>query len=141
MIKYFSSGRHATTILIGSVFLFLSACAAIQPPEQNVGKRAMERWDALLSGDQAGAYLYLSPGFRSSVSVEQYQKSLSLMRVRWTSAEYIESNCAETICKVRISLGYSVAGAVPGIKTFKGVQDIEESWVLSGGSWYLVPKQ
>ena len=101
----------------------------------------MGRWDALLSDDLAGAYEYLSPGFRSSVSSLQYQRSLLLKRVSWAGARYIESECAETICKVSISLDYALYGALPGVKSFEGTQVIEESWLLIDGHWYLIPEK
>ncbi|MCW8925429.1 MAG: hypothetical protein OQJ84_04155, partial [Xanthomonadales bacterium] len=97
------------------------------------------RWDALLSGDLAAAYEYLSPGYRSSVSLLQYQRLILLKKVKWTSAEYIESDCEENSCNVKIMLGFTVYGALPGMRTFTDTQDIEESWVRVEGQWYYVP--
>jgi hypothetical protein len=119
----------------------LAGCATTMPAQQVVEKRAMARWDALIKRDYAEAYKYLSPGFRSGVSVERYQKSFIYKKVKWTSAKFIESKCEETTCKVRISLGYAVNGAVPGVKTFSSSEPIEESWVRSGGSWYILPEK
>jgi len=118
----------------------LSACAATLPKEQLVEQRATARWDAFLAGDMAGSYEYFSPGFRSSVSLMQYQRSVFLNKVSWTGAEFVESNCTETTCKVKISLNYTVVGAVPGLKSFSSKQAVEESWVLVDGNWYMVPK-
>ena len=69
----------------------------------------------------------------------QYQRSILNQQVKWTGARYIESECGDSLCKVRISLDYILHGAVPGVKTFNGTKDIEESWVLVEGNWYLVP--
>lgn len=101
----------------------------------------MVRWDALLSGDLAAAYEYLSPGFRSSVSSLQYQRSILLKKVKWTSAEIIESKCEETICNVEILLGFTVYGALPGVSKFEDTEQIYETWVLVDGKWYLVPEK
>ena len=119
--------------------LLVSACVTTRPAEQVVEERATARWNALLSDDLTGAYEYLSPGYRSSVSSKNYQRALLLKKVKWNDAEYIESECAETTCKVKISLYYTVFGAVPGLKSFDGRETIEESWVLVDGDWYLVP--
>ena len=89
----------------------------------------------------AGAYEYLSPGYRSSVSSLQYQRSLLLKRVKWTKANFIESECEEITCNVKFSLEFTVYGALPGVKAFNGTQDIEESWVLIDDVWYFVPTQ
>ncbi len=101
----------------------------------------MARWDALLSDDYAAAYEYLSPAYRSSVSLKQYQRFLLLMKVKWDKARYIESDCTETICKVTISLDYTAFGAVPGVSSFNATQKIEENWLRSGGHWYVVPEK
>lgn len=134
----FTAGWGWILILIATLFL-ISACAATRPAEQVTGERAMARWNALLADDVSGAYQYLSPGYRSSVSEKNYQRALLLKKVRWNDAKYIESNCEETTCKVKISLNYTVFGAVPGLKSFDGTQTIEESWVLVDSNWYLVP--
>jgi len=140
MIKVLVNNRPAPLWFSGVVVLMLSACAATVPPEKAVEDRAMARWEALLSDDLAGAYEYLSPGYRSSVSSLQYQRSLLMKKVKWKDAEYLESDCVETSCKVKISLKYTVFGAIPGIKSYDGTKAIEESWVLVNGNWYLIPK-
>ena len=119
--------------------LLLSACATSVSTEVQVEQRATARWETLLSGDLAGAYEYLSPGYRSSVTSIQYQQSILRQQVQWTSAKYLESTCEETTCNVKILLGYTVYAALPGVKSFDGTKDIEESWVLISGNWYLVP--
>ncbi len=141
MMAFFS--KHRNVFLPGFYFglLLLSACATTTGTKQSIEERAMARWDTLLSGDLAGAYEFLSPGFRSSVPSAQYQKSLFLNRVEWTHARYIESECGETTCKVSILLAYTLRGGLPGVSSFEGSDRVEESWILSGKNWYLVPKQ
>jgi hypothetical protein len=121
--------------------VLLSACATTAVPESNIEDRVMARWDALLSDDLAGAYEYLSPGYRSSVTANQYQRSLLLKKVQWTKAEFRTSECEESVCEVHVLVGFAIYGAMRGVKSFKGVDDVEESWALIGGQWYLVPKQ
>ena len=128
------------TVLCCSLLL-LSACATSMKSGDNIEKRAIGRWDALLSADVEAAYEYLSPGYRSSVSLTQYHRSLLLSKVNWTGAKYIESDCEEMVCNVKISLDFTIYGALPGVKSFESKQTIKESWVLVNGSWYLVPKK
>ena len=139
MIKFFLDRRGMLYSGLCCSLLLLSACATTSRTENTIEKRATSRWDAILSDDLAGAYEFLSPGFRSSVSSVQYQRSVLLKRVKWTAAEYIESQCTETTCKVKISLNYALYGALPGVKSFEGTETIEESWVLVDGNWYFVP--
>jgi len=123
------------------LLLLLSACASTGGSKGSIEQRATERWDFLFSDNLTAAYDYLSPGYRSSVSLKQYQRTILLQRIKWTSAKYIESECAETSCKVKISIDYTVYGALPGVKSFDGTQEIEESWVKVDGKWYLVPNK
>jgi len=140
MNKFFRPGNILLWVL-SATFLLLSACATTRPAGEVIEERAMARWDALLSDDLAGAYEYLSPGYRSSVSSKRYQRSLLLKRLKWNDAKFIESDCTETICKVTISLKYTVFGAVPGVRSFDGTQTIEETWLQTDGNWYLVPEK
>ena len=129
--------------------LLLSACATStvnseaesKDPGNFIEARVMARWDALLSGDLAGAYEYLSPATRSSIDSLQYQRSILLQKVRWTSAEYIGESCEETICKVTVSLGYMLHGALPGVRSFEDTQAVEEVWMLVDGTWYFIPPE
>jgi hypothetical protein len=137
MKSNFDPAKRARLLVLVCSVLVLSACEK----SESIEERATARWDVLLSGDMTAAYEYLSPGYRSSVSLEQYQRSLLTRQVGWNSADYIESECVEDSCKVKISIDYSVRGALPGVKEFKGVQKIEESWVRVKGVWYLVPEK
>lgn len=120
--------------------VLLSACAAPVSKESQVEQRVNERWDKLLSGDLAGAYEYLSPGYRSSVSLMQYQRSILLKQVKWTSAEYLESTCEDVNCQARVVVGFTIYGGLPGVKSYSSKRDVEETWLLVDGIWYFVPK-
>jgi len=128
-------------MVVACTLMLLSACATSTgvSPESLIEERANARWEALFSGDLAGAYEYLTPAYRTSVSSLAYQRSVLLKRVAWTSAKYIDSTCEEATCKVRFNVGFTVSGAIPGVKSYEGTQKIEESWVLIDGQWYFVP--
>jgi hypothetical protein len=127
-------------MVVACGLLLLSACATSTSvsPESQIEERANARWEALFSGDLAGAYEYLTPAYRTSVSSLAYQRSVLLKRVVWTSAKYVESACVESICKVKFEVGFTISGAIPGVKSYKGTQKIDESWVLIDGQWYFV---
>ena len=92
-----------------------------------------------MTGDLAGAYGFLSPGYRSSVSSLQYQRSVLLQQLKYTDAKYIKSECEETTCNVTVLVDFTVYGAIPGVKSFDGARNIDEPWVLVDGNWYMVP--
>jgi hypothetical protein len=128
-------------LVLATGLLVLSACAGApaKPGTADIEQRAAERWEKLLSGDIAGAYEYLSPGFRSGVSSMQYQRAVLLHRVQWTGAKVKGAECGENTCDVKILLNFKVAGGLPGVRAYDGQQDVVESWILSDGTWYLVP--
>lgn len=130
--------RAALSALFGVIFL--TGCATVgAPPEEAVTKRAQERWDAILSGDLAGAYEYLSPGFRSGVSSIAWQRQLLTRRISYTGARATGSECAEETCKVSISIDYDVIGTLPGVPRFSRTSQIDEDWIRIDREWYLVP--
>lgn len=139
MTRFFLKRGNALFISWCCSLLLLSACATKTRTENNIENRATARWNAVLSDDLAGAYEFLSPGFRSSVTSKQYQRSLLRSRVKWNSARYVESECTETTCKVKISVDYTLYHVLPGVKSFDGTKLIEENWVLNDGVWYFVP--
>jgi hypothetical protein len=134
--------RTNSAALLGGLYcslLLLSACDTSETSKGTIEERATARWEALLGDDLADAYEFLSPGTRSSVSSAQYQRSILSQKVQWTGARFIESECVESSCKVRISLDFALHGVLPGVKSYEGTREIEESWVLVEGNWYLVP--
>jgi len=137
-MKYVASNKYILALL--SSLLLLSACATTAGSKAtSVEERATARWNALLSDDLAGAYEFLSPGYRSSVTSLNYQRSILLQRVQWTGAEIKGSECADSTCEVSVLLSYKVIAALPGVRTFEGNKDVKEPWVKVDGTWYLVP--
>ena len=122
------------------LLLFLSACESNLSTPELLEQRSMARWDAVINDKLETAYDYLSPGYRSSVSLPQYQRSVLLSKVNRTAARYVKSSCEETSCNVKISLDFTVYRALPGVDSMDVTQTIEESWVLVDGSWYYVPE-
>jgi len=118
----------------------LSACAAIgKNTETIIEERANARWVDLFANDIDSAYEYLTPGYRSSVTLQQYRRAFENQQVKWTSAKYVESKCEESTCDVEVLVGYTVYGALPGVKSFEGEQYVHETWVLVDRKWYIVP--
>ena len=142
MNRFPDTGRiRLMVVACGLVLLSACATSTSMNPESQIEERVTARWDALLTGDLAGAYEFLSPGYRSSVSSLQYQRSVLLQQVSYTSAKHIKSECEDTTCNVTVLVGFTVYGAVPGVKSFDGARNIDESWVLVDGNWYMLPKK
>ena len=93
-----------------------------------------------MAGDYDTAYSYYSPGYRSANSRVDFEIALRVRRVRWTSAEVQESSCDADVCTVVTTVGYAVAGAVPGVPVWKNKKSIEERWVRTEGQWWYLPE-
>jgi hypothetical protein len=98
-----------------------------------VAKRAQSRWGALIKGDLAAAYEYLSPGTRSVLSLEEYGARIRTMRWKKTSVDSVV--CERDRCDVAIMLEYS----------YRDIKSIEtrqiETWLHEGGNWWYVPRK
>src|SRR4029453_10189902 len=120
---------------IGLVVALLAACASTtgqlfvseeSPPEvkqEGVSARATGRWNALLRGDLATAYEYLSPGSKAVMSLEVYKGKHKIGMYRAAKVESVA--CEVDVCTVKISLTYDY-------KRTKGiVTPLSEKWVIS----------
>lgn len=122
--------------------VFLTACAtAPEKTGESLAERAQNRWDALLAGDYETAYRFFSPGYRSSVSVVDFEIMVRTRRVRWVSAEYMDHSCEENACTVKFRIGFKVAKPVMGMPEWQGFDTTDEKWVKTKGQWWYLPKK
>lgn len=136
----FTSGSRCRLLLVAALALMLGACATTGPKSSSgAEKRAQERLELIFKGNLGDAYEYLSPGYRSGTSSLDWQRAFLTRRAVWESGEVTGSECSEDSCKVSITIDYAVYGALPGVTRMTMREDIFESWLLSGGEWYLVP--
>jgi hypothetical protein len=137
------SGRNMPwyAVTMGLALLTLAACATSPAArDKAIQQRAQARWDALLAKDYATAYSYLSPGYRSSVSVTDYEINVRARRVQYLSAEYRSHSCEEAACTVEIMVGYKVDRPLSRLPEWKGTSLVEERWVFTDGKWWFLPE-
>ncbi len=96
---------------------------------QQVTARAQLRWNALLKGDMAVAYQFISPGGRSLMSLEQYRPRVNTGF--WRGAKVKEASCAAETCDVTVLVDMTIEGV-------KFTNPIKESWILDAGKWWFV---
>lgn len=99
---------------------------------QAVERRANARWDALVAGDLARAYEYLSPGSRQVYSVENY--SALIKPGLWKKARVERVECPEAdVCEVVVQVDYLIRGTAV-------TTPLRETWTKSGAEWWFVMK-
>lgn len=124
------------------VIAWVTACATQPRSGDDAVTRAQQRWDLLIAGDYLGAYQYLTRGYRSTVSAQQYDARLRTRTVKWLSAEAHEAECdGEGVCSVQVTLDFEVQMPIPGIGKQRSFQPLTEKWLLDDGVWYFLPKE
>lgn len=125
------SGFWAFLASTAAIGLF-AGCAAVpvKEPAELVAARAKDRWLALIDGDLARAYTFLSEGTRQAVSLERYQSGIK--PGLWRKAEVDAVECKESVCKVRLLVTYDH-------RMMKNVTTpLNETWLIENGNAGLV---
>ena len=127
---------------LAALFVALAGCNTNSDPTADVEKRAVDRWNFLISHQAEKAYDYLSPGTRETQTRESYATAMNSRPVRWTAAKYNHKECDADRCKVYIDVTYSVA--MPGAgaigKPIESTSTQTETWVRVKDDWYFLPK-
>jgi len=108
----------------------LSADTPAQAKRDAVAARAQERWNALIKGDLAAAYAYLSPASRATMPLDVYKAKHKVGLYRAAKVDNVD--CDADTCTVRLLVTYDY-------KKFKGVgTPLVEKWVITQGqAWFV----
>lgn len=129
----------AWVVALSSLMLFGCATTPVLTTEEIVQQRAQARWDALISEDYDSAYEYLTEGFRSTQSLNNYRFGIQTQRVSWKSAEVTGVECELELCRVSVSIEYSIHQPVPGVTDWNSTRKVFENWIRSDSGWYHLP--
>ena len=123
--------KVVTRLVLTGLAVAVTACAALdrRPPEQVVKEKAQARWDALVKGDTKAAYEYLSPGYRSFTTLEQYDKAVN--KNFWTSVVVHDAVCTADSCEVHGTMTYDAFGK-------RTTSPYKEKWIREGSNWWFV---
>ena len=116
----------------------LAGCAGIAPDAggqqdswQQVSERASARWNALIAGDLAKAYEYLSPGARDVMTLDLYKSKIRTGS--WNKAIVDTVTCEKDRCEVVMLIDYRH-------REMKSIETrLNEVWLQDGGKWWFVP--
>jgi len=129
--------RYFITLLM---VLALGACATNGTSKNAIEDRAQARWDAILSNDLDTAYGYYSPGYRTATSRVDFEIAMRLRKIKWVSADVLESSCEADLCTITTLVGYEITKPLPGVPEWKSKQEVTERWVRTEGQWWYVPE-
>jgi hypothetical protein len=121
---------QAARLAVGIGALALAGCAAFEQrsDEEVIRERALARWELFIKGDIRGAYEYLSPGARQTVTASQYMGSIK--PGLWRTARVDKVNCvAPDMCEVDLTIGIVFAGRASHTP-------LREKWVRVDSKWW-----
>lgn len=131
---------------VSCVLLVLTACSAFQPKDDAtvVAERSQARMDALKTADFEGAYAFMSPGYRSTNTLERFKASYAGGVVRLESASVSDVQCEEDACVLQVKASYFYRGKQQALKGGKPLlldRVNEERWIKTDGQWWYVQMQ
>ncbi|MEO6423658.1 MAG: hypothetical protein ABIR84_13555 [Candidatus Nitrotoga sp.] len=110
-----------------------SASSEQVEPQKMVAELAAARWEALIKGDIAKAYTFLSPGTRDVMSLDLYKAKIR--SGNWKKANVDSVSCEHDQCKASIAIEY-------GYRDIKSLETrLEENWLRQNGKWWYVPRK
>lgn len=143
-----SAGRAVVSrcLLVGAIAAtaLVSGCATTQvkspgDPMAALEQRVAERWQLVIGRDLVKAYEYLTPGYRSTVSVSDYVAREARTPLQFQKADQAGVECASPdSCLVEVDVSYSAR--LPGAGNVQSVNRRQERWLLTNDVWHLLPQ-
>ena len=121
--------------------LMLAGCAGMARKDEDasvIKAKAVQRWDYLITKQPDKAYDFLAPGYRQTISREQYAHNMNGRGTRWSKVGYSSQTCDADTCTVRLSVDYTInLGGLSGETKATGFA--VEKWIKADGAWYYLP--
>ena len=132
----------AKIALAAAAALVLAGCGMLVKKDEDasvIKAKSVQRWDYLIAKQADKAYDFLSPGYRATVTRENYAAGMNNRPVSWESVQYIDQQCGADACTVNLKLKYKVLINLHGARKVKGDSPISERWIKESGRWYYLP--
>jgi len=135
-------GKTNSAVLgMAAASVLLAGCASLpggqpQDPAAQVAERTLARDRAYQEGDLEAVYRYFTPGYKQTMSVEQYRNQLPFS-IDLKESEVLDVTCDESgqRCEVKKRWVYQLDSPMG-----KAVGDVDkvkkEVWIRSKDEWY-----
>jgi hypothetical protein len=140
------AGLHAAVLFTAT--LLLVACggnavkkdvASAKGGTSEIDKRAVERWDLLITGKPEKAYDFLSPGYKKTKTRDDYAAEMGNRPVHWSKVQFLGKDCDESVCHVRLLVDFTINVNIGSAHEASSVDVIKEDWLNLDGHWYYLP--
>lgn len=126
--------------LLSLILLIISGCALFveDNPEEIVGQRVNERWDALIEGRLEKAYSFETPEYRELYTFMDYRKTIRGVG-SWQKVEIDDVECSDNKCIANIVI-YVNTNVGMGFGVVKSNTRAKENWIRqsTSGQWYHI---
>ena len=134
-VGHFVGGSALKACRLAGVFLggavLVSACAVLdsRPAAEIVKERSQGRWEALVKGEIAKTYGYLSPTARKTLKLEDY--AANVRQGFWKAVTVDNVVCdGPEICRASLTVEYDH-------KMGRTKSPLQETWIREGSNgWY-----
>ncbi len=140
-------------LAVAVLAVLTAACATLTPDSPTeekvkvVTERAAARWQAIIGGDFAKAYEYMSPATKATVTPAGFKTVAS--RLDYRAVRITGATCEGATCRVNLILTYNASAALSSSVARKGNEAVpikgintplSENWVIDQGQiWYVFP--
>lgn len=145
-MSYVLTNRSLSAGLIAATLL---AACAVTPSDSDgwrdsqtpvLKSRVEARWNHLIQGEVEKAYTYLSPEYRSVVTLQQYRGKYG-RAVEWrvAHADHVSYD-SPTVASVSVEVTYRVG--LPGARgeVVESKKILTEKWLYKDGGWWYTAK-
>jgi len=125
-------------LALGCGTLLVTGCVDKSSPD-TLDKRSVERWNYLIAHQAEKAYDFLTPGYRSTQTRDEYAGAMNNRPVLWKQAVFEDKQCEGDRCTVSVTIDYSMP--IPGTagKRSEAKSTQHETWLRVDGQWYYLP--
>ncbi|MFA7540749.1 MAG: hypothetical protein WCZ02_01475, partial [Lysobacterales bacterium] len=109
-------------------------------PQAALQQRVEAYWQHLIAREYDQAYTYLTPGYRSTYSEQDFIRRARRNPVSWKGMAWQDVDCAtQDSCLVNMLVTYTVRA--PGAGSIDTMGPIDERWMRIDRQWYMLPGQ
>lgn len=119
--------------------LLMTSCYGVaKQGDSDLEARVNERWSALIEGDFATAYEYLTPAYRKLYSLESYKKKLGVS-VKWSKVDVVGVKIIDDSAEVKVNVKFELNLPSNINEEIGSITSEEvEQWLRVADNWWLV---
>lgn len=128
--------------IIGSMLFLLAGCNTKETVD-DIDKKAIDRWQSLMSGDYEKAYSFLAPSYRQLENLSSFSNRMNTaqLHITWNEVNFKNKQCEPEVCEVNIDMTYTYKFPKRSMGESKATTQVKESWIKSNDKWYYLPAE